>query len=194
MHGTRYRDAGQQTVDLPPGCGQSQQKSGSAESAFSMSNPELPDYKITEEPRGTVFSERESIEHVARTVRSLDPARTNQATFGQWPDQGLSGAEVIYSYYPFVSADAIHQIVLEDLHYLERLGCYRLPSRPSLDEFVKAYFRYTHPHQPILDEGDFWRAYYARPAETHTRTFSIFVLQAMLFAACSVGISLGPDL
>ncbi|EXJ74868.1 uncharacterized protein A1O5_01564 [Cladophialophora psammophila CBS 110553] len=99
-------------------------------------------------------------------------------------DRGLYGADVIYSYYSFLSADAISQLVLEDVQYLERLGCYRLPSRASLDEFVKAYFRYIHPHQPILDEGDFWRAYTSTSA-MQTMTISIFVFQAMLFAACS---------
>ncbi|KIW98273.1 uncharacterized protein Z519_01857 [Cladophialophora bantiana CBS 173.52] len=99
-------------------------------------------------------------------------------------DRVLCGADVIYSYYPFLSADAISQLVLEDVRYLERLGCYRLPSRASLDEFVKAYFRYIHPHQPILDEGDFWRAYTSTSA-MQTMTISIFVFQAMLFAACS---------
>ncbi|OQU94611.1 Fungal specific transcription factor domain-containing protein [Cladophialophora immunda] len=72
----------------------------------------------------------------------------------------------------------------EDVQYLERLGCYRVPSRALLDEFVKAYFRYIHPHQPILDEGDFWRVY-TSPPTAQPRTISIFVFQAMLFAACS---------
>ncbi|KAI1628069.1 fungal-specific transcription factor domain-containing protein [Exophiala viscosa] len=145
---------------------------------------ELPDYKVPEEPRGTVLLEGESTPIISRIVGSFDPAKTHHASSSSSVYQASCGTEVIYSYYPFISADAIHQILLEDLHYLERLGCYRLPSRPSLDEFVKAYFRYVHPHQPILDEGDFWRAY-TRPLASSRKTFSIFVFQAMLFAACT---------
>ncbi|KIW77615.1 hypothetical protein Z517_10061 [Fonsecaea pedrosoi CBS 271.37] len=90
----------------------------------------------------------------------------------------------MYSYYPFLSADAVHQLLLQDLQYLEKLGCYQVPARASVDEFVKAYFRYIHPQLPILDEGEFWRAY-TETSSAPTRTISIFVFQAMLFAACS---------
>lgn len=78
---------------------------------------------------------------------------------GQSVEQTFGSAYVIYSYYPFLAPDAIHQPELEDVQYLERLGCYQVPSRASLDQIVKAYFGYIHPHQPILDESHFWRAY-----------------------------------
>ncbi|KAL6245210.1 hypothetical protein RBB50_007985 [Rhinocladiella similis] len=96
----------------------------------------------------------------------------------------LGGADVMYSYYPFVSADGMHQLNHEDLQYLERLGCYRLPSRHLLDEFVNAYFCHVHSHMPLLDEGDFRLAYNSKSSSSPRTTTSIFLLQAMLFAAC----------
>lgn len=98
----------------------------------------------------------------------------------------LGGADVMYSYYPFVSADGMHQLNHEDLQYLERLGCYRLPSRHLLDEFVNAYFCHVHSHMPLLDEGDFRLAYNSKSSSSPRTTTSIFLLQAMLFAACCV--------
>ncbi|KAL2408149.1 hypothetical protein ABEF95_008294 [Exophiala dermatitidis] len=78
----------------------------------------------------------------------------------------------------------IYQLDQEELQFLETLGCYRVPARASLDEFIKAYFLYIHPLQPLLDEAEFWRAYSA-PSLCSTKPISIFVFQAMLFAACS---------
>lgn len=108
---------------------------------------------------------------------------TSDTLKGTVAAQGPS--DVIYSYYPFISADTMPQLELEDVRYLERLGSYRVPPKPALDEFVQAYFRYIHPHQPIFDEGDFWRVYDST-SSLQIRTISIFVFQAMLFAACSV--------
>ncbi|EHY57967.1 hypothetical protein ABEF92_002349 [Exophiala dermatitidis] len=103
---------------------------------------------------------------------------------GPSANQTLYGAEVLYSYYPFLSADTIYQLDQEELQFLETLGCYRVPARASLDEFIKAYFLYIHPLQPLLDEAEFWRAY-STPSSCSTKPISIFVFQAMLFAACS---------
>ena len=111
--------------------------------------------------------------------------KTGNTPCTQSADRPLGEADVIYPYYPFLSADTMHKLAFEDLQYLEKLSCYRVPSRPLLDEFVKAYFCYIHPHQPILDEDSFRQAY-INDSSNQTPTFSIFVLQAMLVSACSV--------
>ena len=76
-----------------------------------------------------------------------------------------------------------------DVNFLETQGCFRVPTRPILDEFIREYFLHIHPILPIINEKTFWKIY-----ENYDSTLpgvsriSLFVFHAMLFASSSVSI------
>ena len=94
---------------------------------------------------------------------------------------------VIYSYYPFLKLDILSHMSSQDVNFLEIQGCFRVPTRPALDEFIREYFLHIHPTLPMIDEGDFWDMYTNRGISPIERPcISLFVFQAMLFASSSV--------
>jgi len=75
----------------------------------------------------------------------------------------------------------------EEAQFLEQEQCFRIPIRPMLNDFVREYFLHVHPNVPFLNEGDFWDMYIQRDYSASKKSqISLFLFQAMLFAACSV--------
>lgn len=102
-----------------------------------------------------------------------------------------ASADVSYSHYSFLTTGRLHAIPAEDVNYLESQGCLHIPTRPSLDEFVRHYFLQVHVVLPILNEGDFWEMYSQgnKPGGSREK-MSLLVFQAMLYASCNVCSSL----
>lgn len=73
-----------------------------------------------------------------------------------------------------------------DISHLKSQGCFRLPATPILAEFLRHYFMHIHPMLPILREGDFWNTGYADATSNQSQDVPLLLLQAMLFASCSV--------
>ncbi|KAF5005688.1 hypothetical protein FDECE_7887 [Fusarium decemcellulare] len=71
---------------------------------------------------------------------------------------------VLYSCYRFIEAGSLWQLSTEEAMFLEQRGCFHLPARPALDDFVKQYFLNIHPLLPILDEGEFWTLLFPCPS------------------------------
>jgi hypothetical protein len=73
-----------------------------------------------------------------------------------------------------------------DIAYLESKKSLHIPAGPFLEVLLSHYFLYTHPCLPIINEAEFWKMFrqdgYTEPS------FSLLVLQAMLFVASSVSI------
>lgn len=88
-----------------------------------------------------------------------------------------------YSFYPFVHLSVI-KLSARDFASLEPAKALQLPSQPHLEKFVKQYFRFIHPFLPVIDEGHFWQIYLGDKSQD--ASFSLFVLQAMLFATAGV--------
>ncbi|KAI1628071.1 hypothetical protein EDD37DRAFT_291051 [Exophiala viscosa] len=102
------------------------------------------------------------------------------------PTQPRSRDHVMSVCYPFLETDFISSIPPEDFQYLDHIGCLRMPQRIHLDELVRAYFLYVHPHLPLIDEGKFWESYLSsQPGARSASRMSLFVFQAMLLVACS---------
>jgi hypothetical protein len=103
----------------------------------------------------------------------------------------MFNTSVTFSYYPFLKLGGLTKLQPDDVRYLEMKGCLHVPSRPSLDKFIRQYFLHVHPCMPILDEGEFWDMYSSAGGETNkTYGIPLLVFQAMLFTASTVGIAL----
>ncbi|KAK7223893.1 hypothetical protein V2G26_011896 [Clonostachys chloroleuca] len=99
--------------------------------------------------------------------------------------QGMT-SDIVYSYYPFISASNIANIPPQDVNFLELQGCLRVPIRPLLDEFLQQYFLHVHPMLPLVNEGDFWDLYSQNPRSTSPDDrLSLLLLQTILFASCN---------
>lgn len=92
---------------------------------------------------------------------------------------------VPFCYFEYIETPNMRHLSPEQVHALEAKGCLRVPSGPTLNEFVRQYFLYVHPCLPLLDEGRFWSMYCGR-AESPAPTISLALFQAMLFAASRV--------
>ncbi|KAI1413261.1 fungal-specific transcription factor domain-containing protein [Hypoxylon sp. FL1857] len=101
-------------------------------------------------------------------------------------DQRIAvNADVTYSYYPFITIGNLHNIMPQDVNYLESQGCLRVPTRAILDEFVQQYFLHIHPIMPILNEGDFWDMYCNQTSSEPTEKVTLVFFQALLFSSCN---------
>lgn len=79
----------------------------------------------------------------------------------------------------------------EDFKFLENKGCFHVPARPVLDEFIKEYFLHVHPVLPILDEWHFWDMYLGDSSlgTSSPMKISLFLFRAIMFVSCNVGLS-----
>ncbi|KAH8703056.1 hypothetical protein BGW36DRAFT_82243 [Talaromyces proteolyticus] len=94
----------------------------------------------------------------------------------------------LYSKYPFAKLDGLEHLSMKDRALLELQGCFYLPAQPQFDDFLVHYFRHIHPYLPMLDETNFWQIYsdVGSGTQRENSTISLFVLQAMLFAAAGI--------
>jgi hypothetical protein len=108
------------------------------------------------------------------------------------PQQPLNlSNEIVYSYYPFLVAGNLSNILPQDVNYLESQGCFRVPTRAVLDEFVQQYFLHVHPFLPLINEGDFWDLYcqHGSSGPSSQQRMSLLVFQSMIFATSNVSSS-----
>lgn len=96
--------------------------------------------------------------------------------------------DVLYISYPFLCLTDLTKLSAKDINMLEGQGCLRVPTRSILDEFLQQYFRHIHPFLPMLHEGHFWSLYNTGEIgkEPDGKGISLLLLQAMLFASCTV--------
>ncbi|KAK7718374.1 hypothetical protein SLS64_002326 [Diaporthe eres] len=105
----------------------------------------------------------------------------------QWSGEQSTrfGADITYTYYPFIEVNNLSAIPPQDVNYLDLQGCLRVPTKTILDEFVKQFFLHVHPIMPLLNEGDFWEMYASQSQGTHVSTrISLLMIHAMLFSVC----------
>ncbi|KAH8685115.1 hypothetical protein BGZ61DRAFT_454958 [Ilyonectria robusta] len=87
--------------------------------------------------------------------------------------------------YSFLQAPKTQTILPQDLEFLNNQGCFIVPQRSVLDEFIHHYFSFIHPILPILNEADFWALYDSGLDGRSQDRISIIVLQGMLFTSCT---------
>lgn len=93
---------------------------------------------------------------------------------------------IVYCTYSFILRADVFFTPVHDIQFLDSEGCFDLPTTGILDQFLIQYFSNVHPLLPMLTERDFWDAH-AHPNPPHSKMLSLLLVQAMLFAACSVG-------
>lgn len=92
---------------------------------------------------------------------------------------------VVYCSYSFLTISNMFYVPAQDVRFLDKEDCFRLPARSILDQAIQQYFLHVHPLLPMLSEADFWEAYYS-PAPEETKKTSLLLIQAMLFVSCNV--------
>ncbi|KAI0141635.1 hypothetical protein GGR57DRAFT_403338 [Xylariaceae sp. FL1272] len=121
----------------------------------------------------------------SQPMHSLEPLISSDIPLWVGDQRVPINADITYSYYPFLTINNLHNIMPQDVNYLESQGCLRVPTRDILDEFVKQYFLHVHPLLPLINEGDFWDLYCHQGNGGTTEKLSLLVFQAMLFSCCN---------
>lgn len=125
-----------------------------------------------------------------RTLRTKGPTGKSQTTdskldlrrLGELSPNQLD-SHVMFSFMPFLQADISH-LSEDKAQFLDTQGSFKIPGMQSLNEFIRVYFQNVHPILPLIDESAFWKMYTRKTGSS--RDMSLFVFQAMLFAASSV--------
>ncbi|KIW13030.1 hypothetical protein PV08_08217 [Exophiala spinifera] len=136
----------------------------------------LPASSVTQIPRSAAAGDKRHLPQITSSGESVpeDLGRPNL------------GGYVEATFYPFLETLFIRNTLVEDFDYLSHIGSLQVPQRRYLDELLKAYFLYIHPHLPLINEGDFWDTYLDnQSSRSNSSCMSLFVFQAMLLAACS---------
>ncbi|KAE8331414.1 hypothetical protein BDV39DRAFT_201064 [Aspergillus sergii] len=134
-------------------------------------------------------SQTDSLASNHLALLSLLQNRSDESAEQDEPKCGPGTSDINFSVYQFIDTRFLFRLQQSDIKYLEDQACLRVPRRDLMDEMLDQYFRYIHPLLPLFDEAQFWAMYHPvkykalQPAGT---SMSLFVLQAMLFAACSV--------
>ncbi|KAJ3562680.1 hypothetical protein NPX13_g8475 [Xylaria arbuscula] len=119
-------------------------------------------------------------------MQSFDSIGNSDVPFLVGQQQVVISADITYSYYPFISIGNLHNVMPQDVNYLDSQGCLRIPTRAILDEFMQQYFLHVHPLLPFLNEGDFWNLYCQQEGRGPNAKMSLLVFQAMMFSCCNL--------
>ncbi|KAH7010070.1 fungal-specific transcription factor domain-containing protein [Ilyonectria destructans] len=88
--------------------------------------------------------------------------------------------------YSILEAPRVHTLSSEDLDYLYKQGCFVVPQRSILNEFIQQYFLHIHPMLPMLNEADFWALYHPQHLDNASADrMPLIVIQGILFTSCS---------
>ncbi|KAF4463315.1 Cutinase transcription factor 1 beta [Fusarium albosuccineum] len=82
--------------------------------------------------------------------------------------------------YAFLEFPDTQDLLSQDLSFLVAQGCFIVPHRAALDEFMRQYFLHVHPMLPILNEKDHWISYNSQDGNVPYK-MPILVLQGLLF-------------
>ncbi|KAL2846463.1 fungal-specific transcription factor domain-containing protein [Aspergillus pseudoustus] len=90
--------------------------------------------------------------------------------------------DIAFQAYPFIRSDFLSRLDQDEICYLDSQSCFRLPVAAPWQAMLQAYFAHINPLIPVLDEAGFWRT--VRDDGISSTRISLFVVQAILFAAC----------
>jgi hypothetical protein len=87
--------------------------------------------------------------------------------------------------YAFLQVPDTKDLLPQDLAFLVSQGCFVVPQRAALDDFLRQYFLHVHPMLPILNEKDFWLSYNSVDNDVEYE-MPMLVLQGILFISSGV--------
>lgn len=94
--------------------------------------------------------------------------------------------------YAFLQVPDTKDLLPQDAAFLVSQGCFIVPQRAALDDFLRQYFLHVHPMLPILNEKDFWLSYNSVDSDVDYQ-MPMLVLQGLLFISSGVRYSsMGP--
>jgi hypothetical protein len=96
---------------------------------------------------------------------------------------------VLYTFHPFLRNNDFSTLEARDFALLEAEGCFRIPNRQALNDFMQKYFVFIHPLLPMMDETQFWKIY---EGSGEGDTIPLVLIQAMLFATTHVRLAEHP--
>ncbi|PVH75443.1 hypothetical protein DL98DRAFT_427572 [Cadophora sp. DSE1049] len=104
-----------------------------------------------------------------------------------WHELDLQlGPNVPYTDYQFLALEDLSHLSSQEIDFLKSQGCFDIPSKPILDQFIHQYFLHVHPILPQIDEKIFWDLYMGSIQDnSKSAGISLFLFQAMIFAASS---------
>ncbi|KAI1153153.1 hypothetical protein F4825DRAFT_474930 [Nemania diffusa] len=151
---------------------------------------EQQSYPVFSEPHEPLFNRPPSAAPIFNNASSIplqhfDSLGNLGVPFWAGEHPAAVNADITYSYYPFLTISNLHNVIPQDVNFLESQGCLRIPTRAILDEFVQQYFLHVHPLLPFLNEGDFWNLYCQQSSGNTGENMSLLVFQAMLFSCCN---------
>ncbi|KAF5676191.1 cutinase transcription factor 1 beta [Fusarium heterosporum] len=82
--------------------------------------------------------------------------------------------------YAFLQVPDTKDLLPQDTAFLVSQGCFIVPQRAALDDFLRQYFLHVHPMLPILNEKDFWLSYNSVDSDVEYQ-MPMLVLQGLLF-------------
>ncbi|KIL92199.1 hypothetical protein FAVG1_04607 [Fusarium avenaceum] len=82
--------------------------------------------------------------------------------------------------YAFLQVPDTKDLLPQDAAFLVSQGCFIVPQRAALDDFLRQYFLHVHPMLPILNEKDFWLSYNSVDSDVEYQ-MPMLVLQGLLF-------------
>ncbi|KAM0079797.1 hypothetical protein ACKRZS_008056 [Fusarium odoratissimum] len=85
--------------------------------------------------------------------------------------------------YAFLQVPDTKDLLPQDLAFLVSQGCFVVPQRAALDDFLRQYFLHVHPMLPILNEKDFWLSYNSLLYDFSVEKSCIAIAQASLLLA-----------
>ncbi|KAE8443544.1 hypothetical protein EG329_001784 [Mollisiaceae sp. DMI_Dod_QoI] len=93
--------------------------------------------------------------------------------------------EIPYTYYGFLCLRGSYKLDCDQRDFLEKSGCFQVPTPAILDMILPQYFNHVQPYLPLIDECSFWEAYSLKVDRgKNSGPICLFVFNAMM-AACS---------
>ncbi|KAF5980242.1 cutinase transcription factor 1 beta [Fusarium coicis] len=114
--------------------------------------------------------------------RSILPAPTAVTQQPQNLPQNAAGSPT-HPDYAFLQVPDTKDLLPQDLAFLVSQGCFVVPQRAALDDFLRQYFLHVHPMLPILNEKDFWLSYNSVDNDVDVEKSCIAIAQASLLLA-----------
>jgi hypothetical protein len=99
--------------------------------------------------------------------------------------------EVPYTYYGFLCLRGSHKLDCDQRDFLEKRGCFQVPTPAILDMILRQYFTHVQPYLPLIDESSFWEAYSLKVDQgKNSGPICLFVFNVMMAACSPVSLSL----